>query len=442
MIRSSATINPGTYVISSLILTIALGTAALCLPCCQTTYVSLTDAMLTAISAATVTGLMTIPITAFSTLGKIVIMLLMQLGGLGLMTMSLFAISLIMDLGISTQFIASELLELEAIKNVKRTLLFIITITVAAELLGILALLPFFMREYSLGAALLYSSFHTISSFCNAGMVLPETAAPMLTHHMYLLSVTACLMFAGGLGFITWYELYHKIRLFLQQKAPLKFSLHSKIVLFMAMILLIIGSCVLLALEWSHAFAHMPWQQKIIAAVFNAVSMKSTGFLTAPLYQFQLATIFAMLLLAFIGSSPGSTGSGLKTTTVAILAATVRSMLRGLHEVQLAKRRISMQQVLKSATVLILSLTTLALLLFALLITEQSTLLSIIVEAVSAVTNLGISIGLTMTLTDLGKFLIGCGMIIGRIGTYTLVLSLITMHKVEVSYPEERIMLT
>lgn len=443
MIRSSASINPGTYVISSLLLTVAIGTILLSLPICQKASVSVVDAFLAAVSAATVTGLMAIPMESFNSLGKLVMMILMQLGGLGLMTMSLFAISLIMELGISTQFIVSELLELEAIKNIKRTLLFIIGITLVTELLGTILLVPFFLAEESCWwHALLYSLFHSISAFCNAGLVLPQTAQLLMNHQPYFLTVTIILMMSGGLGFLTWHELYRRVREWKRKRGPFKLSLHSKIVLQMAALLLIGGTLLILALEWNNQFVGLSWPHKLLVAVFNAVSMKSTGFLTSPLKSFQLATIFVMLCLSLIGSSPGSTGSGLKTTTVAILAATTRTVLYGSTDVHIAKRSISKQQVFKSVAILVLSMLTLMAILFGLLVTQTTSLLQNIVEAVSSVTNLGVTTGTLADHTTIGKLLLSCGMIIGRVGTYTLALSFIAMHRTEVTYPEERVMLT
>lgn len=442
MIRSSATIHPGNYVIASLLVTIIVGTALLALPWCRATSISLLDLFTVAVSCCTVTGFMPIPVESFTAWGHFIMMILIQLGGIGIMTMSLLFISFIMEMGISTQFIGSELLEIQAITNVRRTLLFIVVFTLLAEFAGWLTLLPFFASTYDLSTASFASLFHAISSFCNAGVVIPLTEKAVVPHSYWPLLMTMGLMAAGGFGFITWQELYRKVRNKLRGNPTRRLSLQSKIVISMTFLLLFISTLTLSLLEWNHTFAQYPWYQKIFYAMFMAVSAKSTGFMITPLATWTAGSLLLILVMTFIGSSPGSTGSGIKTTTVAIIGALIKSVLQGSHEIQLANRRISNIQAYKAVTIAILQAMLIALAWWLLILTKDGRITATMVEAVSAVTNLGVSIESTDAISNISKIIINIAMIIGRIGAFTICLSFIKPRRLEFSYPEERVMLT
>lgn len=434
--------SPGRIILYSLIGTILFGTILLSLPIAQEHPISLLDIIFTTTSVTTVTGLLTKPLTHFTPFGQGVILFLMQLGGLGLITMTLFIISLFVNFGLTTQLLAGQMLELESWKNIKELIIFIIKLAMSVELLGTLIIFYAIRSDFPLWQALFYSLFHAISAFCNAGLFLFPQGLVGYQHNTLLLSITILLMIIGGLGFITWHELLAYVRTF-KAKKRYNISLHSKIVLYAATVLFFSFALVFWFLERENTLAQLSLGHAIINTLFSAFSFKSTGFITVSPVDLQFPTLFVMMLLAFIGSSPGSTGSGIKTTTMAIFIATIRTALAGRQEVEIRNRQIPKDQVYKALAIISLSIGWICLTTFCLLLTEPHwEFLDIIFEVVSAFATLGISTGVTPYLSATGKMFIILTMIIGRIGSLTFLLALKKhFEKKEFTYPEERIML-
>lgn len=443
--RTIAQFSPGRIILLSIFVTIVLGTAALALPFARLAPIPLIDLFFTATSATCVTGLFTVPLDQFTLLGQAVILLLMQIGGLGLITLMLFFISLFIDLGLSTQIMAGKILELESWKNIRKLILFIIVITLTAEIVGALCILPFVLPHYPLPQALFFSLFHAVSSFCSAGINIFNIHTPhLLNNNNILLIITTILMFIGGLGFITWYELMDYLYGRMTNKR-FRFSLHSKIILYGSIVTIIATASLFWILEHANVLAPYSIEQTIITTIFHAVSFRSAGFLLFDLKQLQLATIMVIMAVSFIGSAPGSTGSGIKITTFTIFLATITAAISGKTNINLRGRRIALDQVLKAIAITSLSLFWVLLITFCLLITETTWFfIDLLFEAMGAFTNLGISTGVTPTLSLVGKLCIIASMIVGRIGSFTLILALKLRTKkeiTEISYPEERVMI-
>ncbi len=436
--------SPGRTLLGSIILTIIVGTFLLALPIAQKTPHHWLDLFFTATSATCVTGLLTVPLQSFTTFGHIIILILMQVGGLGIMTLTFFFMSLVIKMGIGTQLMAGRLLEIASWKDSKRILGFIISLTFCAELLG--TIIFFFLLkspEASLLHTLFLALFHSVSAFCSAGLTLfPHGMLSFITNIPFLL-VTTLIMILGELGFITWYELIAYVKALVLHKRRPHLSLHTKIVLSITTGIVVISGLLLWLLEHTHSFSSLSPLTTLINVLFDTISYRSTGFTTLPLATMQLATFFLIMIISFIGSSPGSTGSGIKTTTFAISLASVRAIVFGRNFVEIKGRTIPNDQVLKALAVLFLSLAWVATTTFCLLITEQGwRFVDIMFEAFSAFTNLGLSVGLTPHLTYLGKIIVSLSMIIGRIGSLTLILALKTrQEKTEFHYPEERVMI-
>jgi trk system potassium uptake protein TrkH len=445
-IKKLAHFSPGRIIFYSIFLTIILGTLALALPIARTKEMSVLDLVFTATSTTCVTGLMTVPLDAFTTFGHTIILIMMQIGGLGLITLSIFLMSLFVNFGFATQLMAVKLLEFDSWKNIKSFLGFIIGFTVLVELIGALCTLSVLSHHYPLADACFLSVFHAVSAFCNAGIDLVAGGMPAYNTNYLILLSTSALIMAGSLSFVAWHELYQYITTWHEKKHHI-FSLHSKIILYGTLILTLIPTVIIFALEYNHAFAHMSWAESGVNALFQAVAARSAGLLTVPFAALSSATIFLILVLAVIGAAPISTGSGIKITTFAVFISTVKAALFGKTSVEIKKRSIPRDQVYKAIAIVSVALLWMIASLFILLITEKNmSFYSLFVETVSSFATLGISTGITSSLSLIGKLIIIVNMIIGRVGSLTFILALRKAHAgkgegAEFSYPEERIIL-
>jgi trk system potassium uptake protein TrkH len=445
MLKKIAHIASERIVLLSIFFTILIGTLLLALPICQHTPTSLIDLFFTATSATCVTGLLTIPLDHFTIYGKCVILALIQIGGIGLITMTLFAMSLFIDLGLATQLIAGKLLEFDSWQNIRKFLIFIIIITLSIELLGALAMLPILLDLYNPQQAIFFSVFHAVSSFCSAGFTLFSGNMEQFQANYAMLFITAVLVFFGGLGFITIHEIVKSFTAWREKKRYV-FSLHSKIVLYGTFATIFIFTVLFWALEHTHSLSKMALDDSMGIALFNAIVLRSVGFLSIAVQGLQPATLLLIVIMAFIGSAPGSTGSGVKITTIALFLATMKAAVTGRNSVELRGRSIAKDQIYKSIAIIAIALFIIVATTFCLLITEKkATFIALFFEAVAAFTNLGVSLGITPFLTTFGKICIILSMIGGRIGALTLILALRKKPKTEhpgFSYPEERVMLT
>jgi trk system potassium uptake protein TrkH len=442
-VKSLAHFSVGRTIIFSIIGTIVTGTLLLALPSARTTSIPIIDLLFMATSATCVTGLFTVPIDQLTWFGQGVIMILMQIGGIGLITMSLFIMSLFVNIGLTTQFIAGKLLDINELHNIKKIIVMIICFTLGIELIGAVIIYFAIHNEYSSMRALFLALFHAVSSFCNAGISLfPGNMAHYQTHGV-MLSVTMFLIITGGLGFITWRELFYNLAAYINGKRTV-FSLQAKLILIGTAVSIAFLSLLFLILEFDHAFAAMGPLKKGFNALFEAVSMRSAGFLTVAVNQLHPASLMIIMLASFIGSAPCSTGGGIRITTFIILLATIKAGLSNASTVNIKGRQIIPDQLHKAITIISLSAAWIFLSILLLLITEPTaSFIELALEAVSAFTNLGISTGITPHLSYPGKLFIMSSMLVGRIGSVTLILALKKSRKefVEFSYPEERIML-
>lgn len=348
----------------------------------------------------------------------------------------------------ATQLMAGQLLEIEQWKNIKRIIIFIILATISIEFIGMLLLIPIFHAKFSLPEACFFSLFHAISSFCNAGISLFNTNMQQYAHNYGMLFITTLLIFMGGLGFIVWEEII-RYGIAIKQKKRYSFSLHSKIILYGTTILIATVALLLLFLEYKTLFSSDNFFSAPLRALFYAVSFRSTGFLTINLGTLQVATFLLIMIVTFIGSSPGSTGSGIKITSLVIFLATIKAAISGQLSVNIKGRRIPKDLVLKSTTIIALSVFWILGTTFLLLILEKEhAFLAIIFETISAFSNLGLSTGITSLLTTSSKVLIIASMIAGRVGSLTLLLAIrkIALRQqtgtTKFIYPEERVMLS
>lgn len=419
-----------------------IGAFLLMLPACHAGSLSFLDALFTSLSTLCVNGLLTVPLQSFTELGQLLILIMMQIGGLGIITITLMVIASFVKTGLSTQVVASQILEIERFRDIKRLLVTITVFTLAIESIGALLIFTAIKDHFPLQQSIFYSIFHSVSAFCNAGLsVFPEHMAH-LTHNLPFMSIMAALILAGSLGFITWHEILYLHR---GRKKQNKLSLHSRLVLITVAILIAVFALLFLILEYNGALESQSWWQSICSSIFNATAIRGSGLLSVNTSTLQPATLLLLIISSFIGASPGSTGGGIKTSAFIIFLATARTAITNRSTVEIKKRRIPRQQVLRALTIITLSIIWITLTTFLLLITEQNhSFFELLFEANSAFSMFGVSLGITPNLSFLGKVFIMTSMIIGRIGSLTLVLAFIMPNNEtqEVSYPEEKIMLS
>ena len=431
---------PQHMILLSLIISTTLGSLLLALPISRIESIPFIDLFFTAASLTTVTGLMTVPMEHFTHFGHVVMLCLMQLGGLGLMTLSLYFIYVFSNLGIYTQVIASEVLSLKSFKDTKRTLFFIIKLTAITELLGALVIFPSMYKTYPIKKAVFLSVFHSVSSFCNAGFSLFPNKMIEYNHNPLMVFTTMLLMIVGGLGFVTWHEL--STHLFVKHP-HLGISWHTKLVLRMYLYTSAISSIFFWMIERNNSLADMPWFQKFYVVLFTGIAMKSTGFALVAFSTVHLATLVLCMVSMFIGSAPLSTGSGIKTSVFAIYLAVIKAAIQGKRQALLYGRHIVDDQVYKAMAIIALSLSWIVLITFCLLIIEpQWDFIDILFNTVAIFSNNGTTIKAPELLSSLGKGFLIISMLIGRIGALALILSMKRIGDTrEISYPKEHVIL-
>ena len=439
---------PSLLFMGSFIVVILTGTILLMLPGATKHGISLINALFTATSATCVTGLIVVPTgTFFTRYGHTVILLLIQIGGLGLMTFATFsALILRGELGIKERVMLGDVLNLRVMNKIKSLLGAIIGFTFTLELIGAIALYFATGRYASLQDGRLYFSiFHSVSAFCNAGFSLwNQNLLPFVSNILGSITVMA-LIVLGGIGFVVladWWA-YIKEPWRLKKLARPHLSLHSKFVMTITAALIVVGALLFFILEYDGQLAPLSIGYKWLASFFQAITPRTAGFNTLDTSAFAPATLFMLMVFMFIGASPGSTGGGIKTTTFGVLALMVFSRLRGDNDMKLFGRSIPSAIAQRAGMVLFLSLIVVSSGLFFLLIFEQGkTLLQLLFEEISAFGTVGLSTGITSSLSVGGKIIIILTMFLGRIGPLTFLTSIMfRKRRGQIKYPDENIMI-
>ena len=434
--------SPGKIISGSLAIIILVGAFLLWLPGSHCGPLSFLDALFTATSATCVTGLLIVPLSSFTFSGQCIILLLMQIGGIGLVTLTIFLISLFFELKLSTRILTEKMLEIESWEVSYHLLLFIVCMTLIVELFGAACVFFTIKDSFPWGQALFFSIFQSVSAFTTAGLSFFENEQGVMPANLTLMGITALLVFIGGLGFIVWEEILAHIVSW-REKKHVNWSLHTKLVLYMTLVIIAFTTLMFFYLEAVRPGFDGSWTGTFTNALFNAITCRSSGFTTLYIPTIHLATLFLVMIVSFIGSSPGSTGSGIKTTTFALFLAAIKATILHRSSVEIRGRTIPNEQIFKAMAVLSLSLTWIAVTVFFLLITEQGwRFIDIMFEAFSAFSNLGLSTGITPYLSVTGKYIIIATMFIGRIGSLTLLLAFqSSKEKKEYHYPEERVVI-
>ncbi|MDO5715821.1 MAG: TrkH family potassium uptake protein [Tissierellia bacterium] len=417
--------NPPLLIVLSFLSVIFIGAFLLNLPIASQNNesIGMIDALFTATSATCVTGL-TVANTAsqWTFFGKLVILLLIQIGGLGTMVViSLFFIALGRRINLSQRILIKEQLSSLSMKGIVRLTKYVISFSLLIELIGASFLAFRFIPLLGWQKGMIYSVFHAISAFCNAGFDLFGNSLEGFQKDYLVVLVISFLIIFGGLGFTVFLDIYNK-------KNFRNFTLHTKVVLSITGMLLLIGGMGFFILECTREpMAGFNFGEKLLNSFFMSVTTRTAGFNTMDLSKLSGPSVLLAILLMFIGASPASTGGGLKTTTFGVLLFSTVSILRGNRETVIFKRRIPLETILKSLCIFFLGSAIVISVSMGITLIEGENFqfLDILFETVSAFGTVGVTRGITIHLHDLSKMIIVIVMFMGRIGPTTLVIALI-----------------
>lgn len=418
---------------------ILLGTFLLKLPISSAsgTETSLMDALFTATTSVCVTGLVVQDTgTYWSTFGQAVILLLIQVGGLGVITVAAsFALLSGRKIGLLQRGAMQETVAAPKMGGIVRLTLFLLKATFVIEFLGAAIMAPSFIRDFGVGKGIWMAIFTSISAFCNAGIDLMGVVAPYssLTHYANNITVNITLMLLiilGGLGFLTWDDVRtHGIHL-------KKYRMQSKVILVTSALLILIPAVAFFFLE----FSHMPLKQRILSSLFQAVTPRTAGMNTADITSMSEPGKLIMILLMLIGGSPGSTAGGMKTTTFAVLIACACAVFRKRDSAHFFGRRIAHDVVATAATLAMLYAGICIGGAMIISLHEGLPLLTCLFETASAIATVGLTLGITPELGILSKTLLIVMMYLGRLGGLTLIFAALSGEKQQMGkLPMDRI---
>ena len=454
-------LNPAQLFITSFLLIILAGTALLMLPKATYEGISLLDALFTSTSAVCVTGLIVVDTGSYFTqFGQTIILLLMQIGGLGIMTFaSYFSYFFRGQTSYQNQLMLKDATNSNKLGEVFSVLKKILFITFIVEFLG--AIFIYFSLNNSeishIGDRLFFSIFHAVSGFCNAGFSTLQNSLydPDFRFNYSLQIVVALLFILGGIGFPIVLNIYKYIKYFItnlflkiKKNRPLPYSpwvinLNTRIVIFTTFILLSIGTVGFYAFEYDNTLAEHNWFGKIVTAFFSAATPRTAGFNSVDINALNFSTLMMMFLLMWIGASPASTGGGIKTSTIAIAALNFFSLARGKDRIEVYRREVSQASVRRAFAIISLSLMVIGFSIFLIAtFDENKSLLSIAFESFSAYSTVGLSTGITADLSSYSKVVIIFTMFIGRVSMLTLLIAMLRRVKhLNYRYPTDEILI-
>lgn len=455
--------NPSLILAASFLVIILIGTGLLMLPRCTVNGISWVDSLFVSTSAVCVTGLTPVDVsTTFTLGGQIVIVLLIQIGGLGVMTLtSFFAMFFMGNTSLYNQLVVRDMVSSNSLGSLLSTLLYILGFTLVIEGVGMLSIWLSIHGTIglSLEEELWFAAFHSISAFCNAGFstLSGNLGNPqvMMNHNSLYISISL-LIILGGIGFpilVNFKEivLYH-LRRFWRFLHTLKldkhrmqhlYNLNTKIVLIVTFLLLLFGTLAIAAFEWNASFAGMPVADKWTQAFFNATCPRTAGFSSVDLTTLSVQTLLIYLLLMWIGGGSQSTAGGIKVNAFAVVVLNLIAVVRGSSRVEVFGRELSHDSIRRSNATVVLSLSVLFVFVFILSIWEpELSILTLTFECVSALSTVGSSLNATPLLGDNSKLLVSLLMFIGRVGLITLMLGIVKQQKnKKYRYPSDNIII-
>lgn len=447
---SRAIFNPAQLFILSFLFIIFVGAGLLLLPNATNAEFSFIDALFTSTSAVCVTGLIVVDTsTHFTLFGQSIILVLIQIGGLGIMTIaSYFGYFFRGGSSYESQLMLSDMTSSDKLGEVFQTLRKIIVVTISIEALG--AILIFTNLEAKLTPSYIervyFSVFHSVSAFCNAGFsTLSEGLYEVGYRFNYPLQLSLLLLFVvGGLGFPIVFNLYNYIKHLIKDRlvpfftkeeqgpysVPWAVNLNSRIVMITTGVLLLVGSTIFFIFEYNNALAEHKGIGKLITAVFSAATPRTAGFNTVDISGLNFSTLMLLFLLMWIGASPASTGGGIKTSTFAIATLNFWSLARGKERIEIFRREIANISIRRAFAIISLSLVVIGMGIFLIAyLDSEKDLLSIAFECFSAYSTVGLSVGITNKLSEASKLVIIAMMFIGRVSMLSILIAIVKKEK-------------
>jgi len=426
-------IGPSGLLALSFIFLILSGAGLLLLPEMTVSGISPIDALFTSTSACCVTGLVVVDTALCFTLkGKTVIMLLIQAGGLNIISFAtLFATFYRTSAGVKMQSLIKDMVSADKMSNTRLLLQKIFLYSFFIEVSGAILLFITWPNEMifkGLGDKIYFSVFHSVSAFNNAGFGLfTDNLYDITVRHAYNLQlVISALIFLGGIGFIVLEDVFGLRNIRNRRKIRWKrLQTHSRIALSTSAILVVAGAVVFYLVEYNHSISGYGIYGSIVSSIFQSVTCRTAGFNTVDFTHLGQPVLIFMMFLMFVGASPGSTGGGIKTTTFSVIIRSAISTIKGRKNVEIVKHTISNETINKAFSIALFSISLIFISTFILSVTEpDKSFMSLLFEEISAFGTVGLSTGITSSLSYAGKFIIILTMYIGRIGTLTLALAI------------------
>ena len=455
--------NPSLILAVSFFIIILVGTGLLMLPRCTISGISWVDSLFISTSAVCVTGLTSVDLTTtFTTEGFVVILLLIQIGGLGVMTLtSFFALFFMGNTSLYNQLVVRDMVNSKSLGSLLSTLLYTLGFTLVIETMGMITIWLSIhgTMDMNLEEELAFAVFHSISAFCNAGFsTLPGNLGNplMMNNHNLFYALISILVILGGIGFpilvnlkeIIFYRLKRMTQFLLRKnkvsaKSVQLYNLNTRIVVTMTFLLLTVGTLILLAFEWNHAFAGMSIAEKCTHAFFNAACPRTAGFSGVDFSLFGIQSILIYILLMWIGGGAQSTAGGIKVNAFAVVILNLAAVIRGSQRVEVHGRELAHDSIRRSNATVVMSLIILFVSIFLLSWLEPTLpLLSLTFEAVSALSTVGSSLNLTPLLQESSKLVIVVLMFVGRVGLITMMLGIVKQKKnTKYKYPSDNIII-
>jgi potassium uptake TrkH family protein len=426
-------VGPSGLLALSFIFIILAGTGLLLLPEMTVSGISPINALFTSTSACCVTGLVVVDTSLCFTLkGKTIIMLLIQIGGLNIISFAtLFATFYRNSTGIKMQSLIKDLVSTDKISNTRELLRKIFIYSIFIEMAGASLLFMTWPNELlfsGIEEKLYFSLFHSVSAFNNAGFALfTDNLYDIAVKHAYNLQlVIAALIFLGGIGFIVLEDVFGIRNIRERRRIKWKrLQTHSRIALYTSGILILVGAVAFFLVEYTTSLTGYGIYGSIVSSVFQSVTCRTAGFNTVDFTHLGLPILIFMMFLMFIGASPGSTGGGIKTTTFSVILRSAISTIKGRKNVEIVKHTISNDTISRAYSIALFSISLIFISTFMLSITEpDKSFISLLFEEISAFATVGLSTGITSSLSFAGKTIIILTMYVGRIGTLTLALAI------------------
>ncbi len=410
------------------LLIIFVGSVLLSLPICSATGIAVPyiDALFTATSATCVTGLVTLPtVSTWSIFGQVVILILIQIGGLGVITIAAgIMVMLGKRIGIDNRILIQDAFNLNSMSGIVKFIKKVIMGTFIIEGIGALLYMTVFVPAFG-AQGIWISVFNSVSAFCNAGIdIISENSLCAYTLNPVINLTTTALILLGGIGFVVWWDVVSVLKN--KKRRRYKFlSLHSKLAITTTAFLVIIGTVLFLIFEYNNPMTMQPLSLagKIEASFFQSVTTRTAGFATVPQENLTNASSVVSLLLMFIGGSPVGTAGGIKTVTFLVLFATAISVIRNKRTVDVFNRQLSEKTIKKAIAIFATSLTVTVISTILLSAVSDANFLDILYETVSATATVGLTRNFTATLNTLGKIIITATMYFGRVGPISLAIA-------------------